>query len=222
MFAGLRGGVARLAEKTGAALTAQGAHLRTKTSVTGLRRIRNRWQVTAGSRTWDFDAVVLAAPAGRGSAVAAHQRALRRDPDPRHRLCERRGGDAGVSGGADAGTTRQRLPGAADRGFSVRGVTFVTQKWEWAARAARDRRAQGVAIVRSSFGRYGDAAVLERTDAELAALARRELSTIAGLPPISLDERVTRWNSALPQYRVGHVEQVTRARDSLVDAPVWH
>lgn len=219
VFAGLRGGVARLAEKTGAALTAQGAHLRTKTSVTGLRRIRNRWQVTAGSRTWDFDAVVLAAPAG-----AAAQLLRTSAPFAATRIRAIDYASVAVVTLAYPAARMPELRGSGflvppTEGFSVKGVTFVTQKWEWAARAAKTDAPKGVAIVRSSFGRYGDAAVLERTDAELAALARRELSTIAGLPPISLDERVTRWNSALPQYRVGHVEQVTRARDSLVDAP---
>jgi len=74
-------------------------------------------------------------------------------------------------------------------------------------------------LVRASLGRYGDESVLDLEDSELALLAAREIAAVSSLPVQPREFLVTRWNAALPQYRVGHVDLVTRARDSLVDAP---
>ena len=105
------------------------------------------------------------------------------------------------------------------KGYHVKGVTFVSNKWEWVAREARGTSARGAFIVRASVGRYGDEAVLERDDDELVRLVRSELTAIAGLPPVTIDHRVTRWQHSIPQYHVGHVELVERAKRALADVP---
>jgi oxygen-dependent protoporphyrinogen oxidase len=219
VFAGLRNGVARLATKTATAVTAAGGHVRTDTKVTGLRRARRRWQVTTAAGTFEFDAVVLAVPA----TVSAD---LLRTSAPFAAAQLRSIASASVAV-VTLAYPSARVPELSGTGFlvspmegyHVKGVTYVTNKWEWAARAAKTTAPRGMTIVRASYGRYGDDAVLQRDDAELASLARAELRRIVGFPAITIDETVTRWNQALPQYRVGHVEVVTRARDSLVDAP---
>ena len=48
-------------------------------------------------------------------------------------------------------------------------------------------------------------------------LARIELTALVGLPLDTVAERVTQWDRALPQYRVGHVDLVSRAREALQD-----
>jgi oxygen-dependent protoporphyrinogen oxidase len=219
VFAGIRGGVGRLADKTETALAAKGVLIRTGEKVTGLRRLSDGWQVRTTEGTKDYDAIVLAVPAGEAA------RLLRTSaPFAAARLLSIQYASVAV---VTLAYPAARLPELAGTGFlvppvegyQVKGVTYVTSKWEWEARAAKTSAPKGIALVRASYGRCGDAAVLERDDAELASLARQELAAIVGLPPITVDERVTRWNSALPQYHVGHVELVGRARDSLVDAP---
>jgi oxygen-dependent protoporphyrinogen oxidase len=65
-------------------------------------------------------------------------------------------------------------------------------------------------LLRASIGRAGDAQALQRSDAELLELARRDLRSLFGLTATPVDALVTRWGGGLPQYGVGHVERVAR------------
>ena len=73
-------------------------------------------------------------------------------------------------------------------------------------------REPGLAVVRCSVGRIGEEAVLQRDDADLAALAAAELADATGVRGPPADGRVTRWGGALPQYTVGHLDRVARIR----------
>jgi oxygen-dependent protoporphyrinogen oxidase len=96
-------------------------------------------------------------------------------------------------------------------GRAVKAVTYSSRKWT--------HLTGGPVIVRASVGRYGDAAVLQREDAELAGLAAAEVAALAGVsvPPIAT--RVTRWGGALPQYAVGHLDRVRRVRAAVAAVP---
>jgi oxygen-dependent protoporphyrinogen oxidase len=76
-----------------------------------------------------------------------------------------------------------------------------------------------VHVVRCSLGRSGDAAVLQRDDADLAALAEAELAQAIGLSAKSVEHRVTRWGGGLPQYNVGHLDRVAAVRASVAAQP---
>jgi oxygen-dependent protoporphyrinogen oxidase len=69
--------------------------------------------------------------------------------------------------------------------------------------------------VRASVGRYGEEAVLQRSDEELVAAVTADLGRIIGAPVRPLETRVTRWGGALPQYAPGHRDRVRRARAAL-------
>ena len=219
VFAGFRGGVSRLASKTAEAFTAQGGLLRTGVEVERLRRVGSRWNVMADGQVYDFDAVVVAVPA----APAARMLRLSAPFVAAQLLPIEYASVAVVSlafRSAEVGT----LDGSGFlvppiEGHQVKGVTFTSAKWSWAARNARSAQPKGNVLVRASFGRHGDEAVLERDDDELVALAVAELHEIAGLPTHAADAVVTRWDDALPQYRVGHAELVRRARTALTDTP---
>jgi oxygen-dependent protoporphyrinogen oxidase len=100
------------------------------------------------------------------------------------------------------------VPPAADR--AVKAATFFTTKWP------ELRGDGGPVLVRASLGRYCDERVLQRTDDDLVALARHDLDELLGAPlPDPLAVRVNRWGGALPQYGVGHVDRVARARAAL-------
>lgn len=219
VFAGFRGGVSRLASKTAAAVAAQGGLLRTGVEVHRLRRSGGRWQVITADQSYEFDAVVVAVPAQpaarmlRLSApfVAAQLMPMEYASVAVVSLAYRAGDVAHLDGSGFL------VPPV--EGHQVKGVTYTSAKWAWAARAANSAQPKGTVLVRASFGRHGDEAVLMRDDEELVALALAELHEIVGLPTGAVDAVVTRWDEALPQYRVGHAELVQRARTALMDTP---
>jgi oxygen-dependent protoporphyrinogen oxidase len=92
-------------------------------------------------------------------------------------------------------------------------LTIFTTKWGHLARS------DGLAVVRASVGRYGETAVLRRTDEDLAALVHAELDRLVGPLPEPEAVRVTRWGGGLPQYGPGHLDRVARARAALADVP---
>ena len=65
-------------------------------------------------------------------------------------------------------------------------------------------------MLRASVGRAGEAQVLQRDDADLIALVRRDLGELLGMRADPVDALVTRWGGGLPQYAVGHVDRVAR------------
>lgn len=91
-----------------------------------------------------------------------------------------------------------------------KGLTVSTSKWAHLAAAAPD-----VVVVRGSVGRFGDSTGLRRSDDELAGVVAAEIAALAGARGRVIDQRVTRWGGALPQYTVGHPERVAALRAAL-------
>ncbi|MCW2568815.1 MAG: protoporphyrinogen oxidase [Mycobacterium sp.] len=203
VFGSVPGGLSRLVEAVAAA---SGAEFRLGLPVRELRRTATGWRLVVGSprdpEPLDADAVVLAVPAspaarllGAVSAAAA--------------------ADVGVLDYASVGLVTLALPEGelpagsgllvpATEGLTVKAVTFLSQKWGTPGR-----------IVRASVGRYGEEAVLQRSDEELVAAVTADLGRIIGAPVRPLETRVTRWGGALPQYAPGHRDRVRRARAAL-------
>jgi oxygen-dependent protoporphyrinogen oxidase len=96
-------------------------------------------------------------------------------------------------------------------GLSVKGVTISSQKWPLAT--------GGLILLRASVGRIGDAQVLHRSDDDLIALVRHELTALLGITEAPEDAIVTRWGGGLPQYGVGHVARIARVRAAVADVP---
>jgi len=92
-------------------------------------------------------------------------------------------------------------------GRLVKAATFSSQKWAWMR--------GDTAFVRCSVGRHGDEVSLQRSDAELVEAATAELQEAIGVRATPLDARVTRWGGGLPQYAVGHLDRMTRARGAI-------
>ena len=99
-------------------------------------------------------------------------------------------------------------------GRAVKAVTFSTVKWPHLR-----QRKHGMQIVRCSVGRLGEDAVLQRDDAELAALAAADLRDATGVRGEAADGRVSRWGGGLPQYSVGHLDRVARIRAGVAAQP---
>ncbi len=203
-----------------AVAAASGATVRTGAVVRELARTPTGWRLTIGSahapEYLRADAVVLAIPAAPAARLLAGvpgagqaQRALSEI---------RYASMAIVTLAYPAGAFPEPLTGSgylvpAVDGHPVKAVTFSSIKWPHL------RQGTGMIIVRCSLGRVGEEALLQRDDAELAAIAAHDLAAATGVRGAPADTRVTRWGGALPQYTVGHLDRVARIRASVATQP---
>jgi len=216
VFTTLTGGLGTL---PAALAQASGADIRTNATVRELARTTTGWRLTVGSahdpQPIDADAVIIAVP-GR----------------PASRLLAAVAGPAAAALGeiryASMAVVTLAYPEAAFgapvlgsgflvpavEGRAIKAVTFSTLKWPHLRRSSA-----GLHIVRCSVGRLGEEAVLQRDDAELAALAAADLRDATGVQGEPVDVRVTRWGGGLPQYSVGHLDRVARIRAGVAAQP---
>ena len=224
VFAGLDGGIGRLPEALAEGLAARGVELRTRVTVRGLERVPGpgaRWRLllgpvpaALGGTHRDVDAVLLAVPARPASRLLAG-------------VCPAAAAELGGIEAASVAVVAAvverpalaGLPGSGvlvppAEGRAVKAMTFSSAKWAWVD-ALDDR----LAVVRLSLGRHGEEAVLQRDDADLAALAVADASALLGRPLAPVATRVVRWGGSLPQPAVGHVERVERIRAAVAGVP---
>ncbi|MEU0116399.1 protoporphyrinogen oxidase [Streptomyces bobili] len=216
VFMGIEGGVGSLPLAVAASVEARGGEIRTRSSVSALRREpAGGWRVTVGDRILHADGVIVAAPAPVAAALlaaespeaAAELRAVEYASMALVTLAYRRSGTAALPDGSGF------LVPPVD-GRTIKASTFASRKWGWIAGQDPD-----VAVVRTSVGRHGETAILERSDAELVDVSRHDLKAATGLDATPLETRVTRWTDGLPQYPVGHHARVARIREHVGKLP---
>src|SRR5690606_27728721 len=149
--------------------------VRTRSTVRGLRRDGDGWELVVGPTTAAvrerFDAIVMAAPAPAAARLLA-------EAAPRAAFAL-----AGVDY-ASMVVVSFLLEGAdlpAGTGFlvppvestTIKAATFSTRKWAWLAEAA-----DSATVVRTSVGRSGETALLQRDDASLTEAALADLRAI--------------------------------------------
>lgn len=214
LFATPRGGLGRIVEELVVRLP-PGA-LRLATRVTGLRRSGDQWLLTTEPQKAiseaAFDAVALCLPApmaGQLLSVDAPQLGAELAAIPY--------ADSAIVVLRYAEKQLRDLPPAA--GFVVPAVerrpilaaSFSSAKFP-------GRAAPGEFTVRVFLGGALDGAIVERHDAELAAIAARELGALLGISGPPREAAVVRWRQAMPQYVVGHLDRVAaieRLREAL-------
>jgi oxygen-dependent protoporphyrinogen oxidase len=218
VFMGIEGGVGSLPLAVAESVRARGGEIVTDAPVTELRRDgAGGWRVVAGEhgdRVLRADSVVVAVPA------PAAARLLRTEaPEAATDL-------AAVEYASMALVTlayrRTDTDLPAGSGFlvppvdgrTIKASTFASQKWGWIAEENPD-----VVVLRTSVGRYGETAILERDDTELVEVSRHDLKAATGLDASPLETRVTRWTDGLPQYPVGHHARVARIREHIAKVP---
>lgn len=76
-----------------------------------------------------------------------------------------------------------------------------------------------VQLLRMSFGRHGQAEIVDRPDSELIALARADLETMFGVTSAPVDAVVQRWHGGLPQYGPGHDAKVAAIEAGVAALP---
>jgi protoporphyrinogen/coproporphyrinogen III oxidase len=113
---------------------------------------------------------------------------------------------------------------AGNEDLRMTACSFSSTKWAHLgpAAAADPAGPDGSVLLRVSAGRHPDASALDLDDDALVDVLRTELVDAIGLDPtVRFDPttaRVTRWRSALPQYRPGHLDRQRRWRDGLAAA----
>lgn len=201
--------------------TSPGAAVRTGATVRDLARIERGWRLTvdsgAGTEYMAADAVIVAVPAHIASKLLVRTpgtvpAAAELAEIPYESVADitlaypRQAFGGGLAG---LGFCGYRVP-AVD-GRAVKSVTFSSVKWPYLAGE--------VEIIRCRAGRIGEQDVLQRDDADLAALAAAEVAEATGAVGDPVAVRVTRWNDALPQYQPGHRSRVIRIRASVATQP---
>ncbi|GHE78801.1 protoporphyrinogen oxidase [Streptomyces spiralis] len=222
VFMGIEGGVGGLPLAVAESVRARGGEILTGTPVTELRReapaapgAPAAWRVVAGDRVLHADAVVVATPAPAAAELlraespeaAAELRAVEYASMALITLAYRRADAARLPEGSGF------LVPPVD-GRTIKASTFASRKWGWIADDDPD-----VMVLRTSVGRHGETEILEREDAELVDVSRRDLREATGLEAAPLQTRVTRWTDGLPQYPVGHHARVARIREHLAELP---
>ncbi|AVZ75926.1 protoporphyrinogen oxidase [Streptomyces lunaelactis] len=215
IFLGIEGGVGQLPRAVADAVRAQGGEILTETPVLGLTRTAGGWQIRTDQRVIAADGVVLATPAWSASALLAAESPAAAAELGRVEYASmalvtmafRRADLAGMPEGSGF------LVPPVD-GRTIKASTFSTRKWGWV-----DKGSDGLFVLRTSIGRYGEEEHLHREDAELVGVSLRELGEATGLAAAPVATEVTRWIGGIPQYPVGHLTRVARIRDEVAKLP---
>lgn len=206
VFLTVEGGLGRLVGRLADGL--DGA-VRTQARVEQLARLRDRWQIRVGTESLEVDELVLATPAhvaagllaGPAPGAATHLMDIDHASVAVVTLAFEHGDTAGVPDGSGMLVPRTE-------GRLVKAATWSSGKWPHLASADHW-------LLRCSVGRIDDPGGLDLDDTALADRVEQEAREALGLSGPAVARRVTRWERALPQYDVGHLERVTTIREAL-------
>jgi protoporphyrinogen/coproporphyrinogen III oxidase len=211
LFTSLRDGMQQMVDALVSRLTPLVLHA--NTSVASLQRRDQGWMVSTHGKTNAFDAVIIATPATVAAELAG---------DFSTELASELGGIQYTSSitinlGFDRKVRASLPPGFGflvprSEGKQMLAATFVHNKFPH--RAPEDR-----ALLRCFIGGTRSAEALTQSDEQLVRVVRKELRQIIGLTADPLFTRIYRWNGAMAQYGVGHLERLQRIDNLLVDLP---
>ena len=214
-----RSGVGRLPLAVAAACRAEGAEIRVRTAVRELKRTARGWQAVVdgpdGRTALEADAVVLAVPAPVTSRLLSAE-----SPVAATELATVEYASMALVTMAFRRRDLLNLPDSSGflvppvDGRTIKASTFASRKWGWIRDAGPD-----TIVLRTSIGRHGEEQDLASEDADLVRLSREDLGSAIGLTAAPVAARVTRWESGLPQYPVGHLRRVARVREHVAKVP---
>jgi oxygen-dependent protoporphyrinogen oxidase len=201
MFAAFDGGMQTLIDALANKL---GERIQMRALVTAVERDKHGWSVEVRGTWQPYDALIVALPAHvAGQVVHTLDAELAREL-------------FAIEYGSAATVTfiwpRSAIAHPLDAfGFVVparekREILAST----WASVKYPGRAPAGKALIRVFIGGYTGQHLIERNDAELIAIARRELGQLLGVSAEPEWTLVKRYLKAMPQYHVGHLERVAR------------
>ena len=202
LFTSLKNGMQQLVETLIPRLSP--ASLRPSTPVNSIQPEAGGWEVTSGSQSDLFDAVILAVP-----GVAAARILSLCSPELSSELSAIAYSSSITVGLVYDRQVRQTLPPGfgflvpRSEGKRLLAATFVQNKFPH--RAPDDR-----ALLRCFFAGSNAENIWQLSDDEIIAIVRNELQQILGLRAMPLFARVYKWKSAMAQYDVGHLERLDR------------
>jgi protoporphyrinogen/coproporphyrinogen III oxidase len=213
VFATVRGGLGRVIERLADGL---GDRVRTASPVEGLERAPEGWRVRTGGETLTADHVVVALPAAPAARLldtaapdaATGLRGLDTASVAVVALAYDRSAVADLPEGS--GVLVPRVEGRL-----VKAATWSSRKWPHLAEAERF-------LLRASVGRVDDPRGLELDDHELGLRVDAEVRWMTGIRAPALERRVVRWDDALPQYDVGHLQRVAGIHEAVAAVPGLH
>jgi oxygen-dependent protoporphyrinogen oxidase len=173
-----------------------------------------RWVVVGeGQDRWPADAVVLTCPAYQQAEILA---------DLDRELAERIGSIAYNRVAVVALGFRQ-----ADVPISLAGFGFIAPQRtrrdllgvQWCSSIFPERAPPGLVLLRAMCGGWNRPEMVDWDDERLLQALRAELRLSMGISTKPLFHHIVRWDRAIPQYQLGHVERVAWINDRSADHP---
>jgi oxygen-dependent protoporphyrinogen oxidase len=203
-FLAPRGGMSSWIEAIAAELPRE--RIKLHRSVTRIARVNHEWHVWhhGSDQPSIFDAVIMTAPAAKAAALLEHVSATL--------ATELRGIPYAGSSVAALGFRRDQfarppegfgLVVPAVEGRRIIAVSHASNKFP--GRAPED-----CVLLRVFVGGALQPELADLPDDELLSLTEAELRNLYGLKGAPLVKRIVRWERAMPQYHLGHVERVAR------------
>lgn len=214
LFVSLREGIGQLT-RTLVERIESGAVIRRNTPVESVSQDEHeRWLVqTKSDSPAVFDAVIIATPAWRAAHLLS---------DAAHGLSQSLGEIEYASSAIVCSVHRLAdiqhpmdafglvIPAIEQR--RILAVSFASRKFE-------NRVPDGSIILRTFVGGATQPEQLEHSDEELIGIVREELHDIFGVTGEPSTAIVTRYNNAMPQYHLGHVDRVASIREQVASLP---
>ncbi len=211
LFSSLKNGMQSLVDALLARIDAK--CLQTNTAVQAISRRGQRWQLRTAKGSEHFDGVILATPGRVASRLLS---------EVDRQMSEDLGKVAYSSSitltlGYGMEQLRGLPPGFGflvprTEGMRMLACTFVHNKFP-------NRAPEGKGILRCFLGGAHDEAILDCSDAEVTAIARRELRQILQLDAEPRFVRISRWRAAMAQYTPGHLQRLERIEAALKTLP---
>jgi protoporphyrinogen/coproporphyrinogen III oxidase len=168
------------------------------------------WDVYGdGNEAWHADAVVLTCPAYRQAELLADAA-----PEIAAEIAAIAYNRVAVVG---LGYRRDDVPGPLDGfGFIAPGRTRRDLLGvQWCSSIYPGRAPDGAVLLRAMCGGWHRAEMLDWPDDRLLGAVRAELRAAMGVTAEPVFHRVIRWDRAIPQYHVGHLDRVARIERQL-------
>jgi oxygen-dependent protoporphyrinogen oxidase len=204
LFTSLKDGMQHMVDILVARLTPSAVHL--NRPVQSVRPQENGWLISAGDESYAFDAVIVATPSHLAATLlqdASHELASELRAIPYS-------SSVTVTLAYDQNVRAMLPPGFGflvphTEGKRLLAATFVHNKFS--DRAPADR-----ALIRCFLGGSRDQQILQSSDEEIVRIVREELQQILAVVTEPLFTRVYKWNAAMAQYTVGHLDRLERIR----------
>lgn len=208
LFTSLKSGMQQMVDTLLAQLPVE--FLKLRQQALALKRVGDAWQVDTPDESRRFDAVLLAVPAQASTTILK----------PLHPELAANLAKIGYTSSVAVVLAYDRIDLPQGHGFLVpRTEGGKMMACTFAHRKFPHRAPEGLALLRCFFSSERVPELLTYDEAALEAIARQDLQKILGLRAQPRFSRVFRWNCALPQYEVGHLERVEQMEQWIAQMP---